>query len=182
MQLVLNSTTVYLLQGDITTIKADAIVNAANSALMGGGGVDGAIHRAGGSLIHKECREIIKKQGSCPTGEAVITAGGNLPAPFVIHTVGPVYRGGADEARLLASCYRNSLALADKNSLSHIVFPSISTGIYAYPVEKAAPAALGAIKEYLEQHVDTIITKVGLILFDQATYASYHTALKQLSK
>ncbi len=120
-----------LFQGDITKLEVDAIVNAANSRLAGGGGVDGAIHRAGGPAIMAECRTI----GSCPTGEAVITTAGNLPAKYVIHTVGPVYRGGASgEAKLLQNAYANSLGLAEKHGLKSIAFPSISTGVYGYPI------------------------------------------------
>jgi O-acetyl-ADP-ribose deacetylase (regulator of RNase III) len=120
-----------LLKGDITKIKTDAIVNAANSSLMGGGGVDGAIHRAGGPAIMEDCRKIIARQGRCATGEAVITTAGNLPARYVIHTVGPVWNGGKyDEEIKLANCYRNSLRLAIENHCKTIAFPNISTGIY----------------------------------------------------
>ena len=131
-----------LIKGDITKVKVDAIVNAANSSLMGGGGVDGAIHRAGGPAILEECRKIIAKQGSCKTGEAVITTAGNLPAKFVIHTVGPVWNGARkNDASLLAACYQNSLNLAIDHELSSIAFPNISTGVYGYPKKEAAEIA-----------------------------------------
>src|SRR6187551_850276 len=139
-----------IIKGDITKIKADAIVNAANSSLMGGGGVDGAIHRAGGAEILEECRKIIAKQGSCKTGEAVITTGGSLPAKFVIHTVGPVWNNGKkNEAGLLAACYKNSLTLAVTHNLSSIAFPNISTGIYGYPKEQAAKIAINTVTKFL---------------------------------
>ena len=163
-----------LIKGDITKIKADAIVNAANSSLMGGGGVDGAIHRAGGPTILEECRKIIAKQGSCKTGEAVITTAGNLPAKFVIHTVGPVWNGGKkNEASLLAACYQNSLKLAIKHNLSSIAFPNISTGVYGYPKIDAASIALNTVMDYLKQ--DTFISKVYFVCFDEENYQLYQT-------
>jgi len=163
-----------LLKGDITKIKADAIVNAANSSLMGGGGVDGAIHRAGGPTILEECRKIIARQGSCKTGEAVITTAGNLPAKFVIHTVGPVWNGGKkNEANLLAACYENSLKLATKHNLTTIAFPNISTGIYGYPKNDAAEIALNTVMIYLKQ--DTFISKVYFVCFDEENYQLYQT-------
>ena len=163
-----------LIKGDITKIKADAIVNAANSSLLGGGGVDGAIHRAGGPTILEECRKIIAKQGSCKTGEAVITTAGNLPAKFVIHTVGPVWNGGKkNEASLLAACYQNSLKLAIKHNLSSIAFPNISTGVYGYPKKDAASIALNTVMDYLKQ--DTFISKVYFVCFDEENYQLYQT-------
>ena len=127
-----------IIRGDITKQRVDAIVNAANPSLMGGGGVDGAIHRAGGPAILEECRKIVSKQGGCPAGEAVITTGGNLPAKFVIHTVGPVWSGGKNnEPEKLSNCYRNSLQLAVENNLETIAFPNISTGIYGYPKRRS---------------------------------------------
>ena len=163
-----------LIKGDITKIKVDAVVNAANSSLMGGGGVDGAIHRAGGPTILEECRKIIAKQGSCKTGEAVITTAGNLPAKFVIHTVGPVWNGGKkNEASLLAACYQNSLKLAIKHNLSSIAFPNISTGVYGYPKKDAASIALNTVMDYLKQ--DTFISKVYFVCFDEENYQLYQT-------
>lgn len=161
-----------LIKGDITKIKADAIVNAANSSLMGGGGVDGAIHRAGGPAILEECRKIIARQGSCKTGEAVITTAGNLPAKFVIHTVGPVWNGGKKgEASLLAACYQNSLNLAIDHNLSSIAFPNISTGVYGYPKKEAAEIALKTVMVYFKQ--DTLISKVYFVCFDEENYQLY---------
>ena len=163
-----------LIKGDITKIKVDAIVNAANSSLLGGGGVVGAIHRAGGPAILEECRNIIAKQGSCKTGEAVITTAGNLPAKFVIHTVGPVWNGGRkDEASLLAACYQNSLNLAIKHNLTSIAFPNISTGVYGYPKKDAASIALNTVMVYLKQ--DTSISKVYFVCFDEENYQFYQT-------
>jgi O-acetyl-ADP-ribose deacetylase (regulator of RNase III) len=139
---------VEIIDADITTLDVDAIVNAANEALLGGGGVDGAIHRAAGPCLAEECRKI----GGCPTGEARLTGGYDLPARQVIHTVGPVWQGGgAGEADLLAACYRNCLALAGENGIQSIAFPSISTGVYGYPVVAAARIALAAVAEYLQQ-------------------------------
>jgi len=154
--------------GDITQESVDAIVNAANSSLLGGGGVDGAIHARGGSEILKECREIRRTQhpNGLPTGEAVITTAGNLPARFVIHTVGPVYgmNRGMD-AELLAACYKNSLQLAVENSLTTVAFPAIATGIYGYPKDEAARVSSKAIKEFLEQNGQ--ISEVRLVFFDE---------------
>lgn len=154
--------------GDITQEKADAIVNAANSTLLGGGGVDGAIHRRGGSQILEECREIRKNRfpEGLPTGEAVITSGGNLPARFVIHTVGPIFgMNGGKDAELLANCYVNSLALAVENNLQTVAFPSISTGAFAYPKHEAAKIASRAIEEFL--FADETIKQVRLVFFSE---------------
>jgi O-acetyl-ADP-ribose deacetylase (regulator of RNase III) len=138
---------------DITTLKVDAIVNAANSSLMGGGGVDGAIHRAGGPEILQECKAIVQKSGRLPTGEAVMTTAGNMVAEHVIHTVGPVWHGGKKgEPELLGNCYRNSLKVARENGLKRIAFPSISTGVYGYPVDGAAHVAVRAVVETVEAH------------------------------
>jgi len=154
--------------GDVTQESVDAIVNAANSSLLGGGGVDGAIHARGGSEILEECREIRRTQhpNGLPTGEAVITTAGNLPARFVIHTVGPVYgmNRGMD-AELLAACYKNSLQLAVENSLTTVAFPAIATGIYGYPKDEAARVSSKAIKEFLEQNGQ--ISEVRLVFFDE---------------
>ncbi|HLK31097.1 MAG TPA: O-acetyl-ADP-ribose deacetylase [Puia sp.] len=155
-----------IIKGDITKIAADAIVNAANSSLMGGGGVDGAIHRAGGPSILEDCRKIVAKQGGCKTGEAVITTAGNLPAKYVIHTVGPVWNGGKKEEELrLANCYTNSLALAIANQCRTISFPNISTGIYEFPKEKAAYISIKAISESISNN--NIIEKVLVVCFDE---------------
>lgn len=142
-----------IIKADITKISADAIVNAANTSLLGGGGVDGAIHRAGGPAILDDCRRIAARQGGCKTGEAVITTAGNLPAKFVIHTVGPVWNAGKnDEATKLADCYSNSLHLAAAHLCRSIAFPNISTGIYGYPKEAAAAIAMKTVQEFLEGH------------------------------
>ncbi len=146
------------------------MVNAANSSLLGGGGVDGAIHRAGGPAILEECKQIRARQGGCPTGEAVITTGGKLPAAYVIHTVGPVWQGGSKgEPELLASCYRNSLRLAAERGLTSIAFPNISTGVYGYPKDKAAKIAVEAVKRYLQAH-ETSIAQVVFVCFDDENY------------
>src|SRR5262245_2978020 len=145
-----NNRVLKLMQGDITKVAVDAIVNAANSALAGGGGVDGAIHRAGGPSIMKELDVIRAKSGGCPTGSAVVTSAGALPAKYVFHAVGPVYRDGKhSEPELLASCYRTCLKLAEENSVAKISFPSISTGVYGYPVDQAAPIALREVAAHL---------------------------------
>ena len=165
-----------LVRGDITRIDSDAIVNAANSSLMGGGGVDGAIHRAGGPAILEECRKIIAKQGSCKTGEAVITTGGNLPARFVIHTVGPVWNNGKkEEAVKLANCYKNSLCLAAERALKTIAFPNISTGIYGYPKKEAASIAVGTVREWLT--TNSSIEKIYFVCFDEENYGYYKSLL-----
>lgn len=163
-----------LVVGDITRQDTDAIVNAANSSLLGGGGVDGAIHRAAGPELLAECRTL----GGCQTGDAKITRGYRLQARYVIHTVGPIYRGSPRDAALLASCYRRSLDVASANRLRSVAFPSISTGAYGYPVRQAAPVALGAIVEYLGAHTD--IALVRCVLYDQPTYQAYESALDQL--
>ena len=161
-----------LVKGDITKLNVDAIVNAANSSLMGGGGVDGAIHRAGGPAILEDCRKIIARQGSCKTGEAVITTGGNLPASYVIHTVGPVWNNGnSGEALKLASCYRNSLALAKQHGVSSIAFPNISTGIYGYPKPEAAQIAVESVRTWLEE-TGAAMT-IYFVCFDEENYQLY---------
>jgi O-acetyl-ADP-ribose deacetylase (regulator of RNase III) len=158
-----------LVKGDITKIEADAIVNAANSSLMGGGGVDGAIHRAGGHAILEECRAIIARQGKCRTGEAVITSAGKLPAQFVIHTVGPIWNGGhKKEEQLLSNCYLNSLKLAQQNNCRTIAFPSISTGVYGFPKDKAASIAVKTVKEFLLENDRP--EKVIFVCFDDENY------------
>jgi O-acetyl-ADP-ribose deacetylase (regulator of RNase III) len=153
-------------KGDITKIKVDAIVNAANSSLMGGGGVDGAIHHAGGPEILEECKKIVAKQGRCPTGQAVITKGGKLPSKYVIHTVGPVWRGGSEnEAAKLAECYKNSLKLAVENNCRTIAFPNISTGVYGFPKKEAARIAIKTVRDFLSK--SDKIEKVIFVCFDE---------------
>lgn len=169
-----------LTKGDITKCNVDAIVNAANTSLMGGGGVDGAIHRAGGPAILEDCRKIVARQGGCKTGEAVITTGGNLPAKYVIHTVGPVYNGGKGNVEeLLKSCYQKSLALAIANGCKTIAFPNISTGIYGYPKAEAAEIAVTTVKDFLDKHdsIETII----FICFDDENYKLMQDRLKSIS-
>jgi O-acetyl-ADP-ribose deacetylase (regulator of RNase III) len=167
-----------VIQGDITKVKVDAIVNAANTSLLGGGGVDGAIHRAGGSLILEECRKIRAKQGSCKVGEAVITTAGRLPAKFVIHTVGPVWNGGdSNEHALLASAYRSTLKLAIANEARTIAFPNISTGIYKFPKDAAAKIAMESVSEFLATS-DTI-EKVIFVCFDNENYEIYKACLSK---
>jgi O-acetyl-ADP-ribose deacetylase (regulator of RNase III) len=178
MEIIINQTKLTLLQGNITKQTTDAIVNAANSSLMGGGGVDGAIHRAGGLTILEECKQIVAKQGCLPTGKAVITTGGNLPAKYVIHTVGPVWYGGSkDKPGLLASAYIESLRLAEKHNLSSISFPSISTGAYRYPVDEAAKVAVQAVISFLKKEAVSI-KEVRFVLFDSRTYEAYQKALQ----
>ncbi len=180
MKTQIAQTDLELIQGDITKAQVDAIVNAANSALVGGGGVDGAIRRAGGDAIEEACAEIRAREGGCPTGKAVITTGGDLYAKYVIHTVGPVWDGGnSGEPELLASCYQESLQLAVENSVQSVAFPSISTGIFGYPTEKAADVALTAVRDFVEQG-DNAPASVQFVLFDDATYTCYTDALHTL--
>ncbi len=173
MRAALGKGVVELVQGDITEQRVDAVVNAANARLAGGGGVDGAIHRRGGPSIMAECRAI----GGCPTGSTVITGGGKLPCRFVLHTVGPVWRGGGDgEPDLLASCYRTALALAAERGLASVAFASISTGVYSYPVDKAAAVAIGEIAAFLEENA--VPGLVRMAAFDGKTLAAYEHALR----
>ena len=168
-----------LIQGDITRQATDAIVNAANSGLMGGGGVDGAIHRAGGPAILEECKRIVARQGRLPAGQAVITTAGNMKSKHVIHTVGPIWGGGNHgEPELLASAYRESLKLAAENKLVSVSFPSISTGIYGYPVDKAAVIAINEVVSFLSAL--TSIKEVIFVLFDNHTYETYANALRDI--
>ena len=160
-----------LFQGDITALAVDAIVNAANESLLGGGGVDGAIHRAAGPQLLAECRTL----GGCPTGEARITGGYRLPAHRVIHTVGPVYSGSARDAELLAACYRNSLALAAANGLASVAFPAISCGVYGYPVEAACAVAVEAVLVHLADH--DLPERVLFVLFSRGHLEVYRAAL-----
>ena len=164
-----------LIKGDITTIVVDAIVNAANSSLMGGSGVDGAIHRKGGSQILEECKVIRNRQGKCKTGEAVMTTAGHLPAKIVIHTVGPVWQGGsANEAELLSNCYKNSLKLALANNIKTIAFPTISTGVYGYPKKEAAQIAIKTVYDFTENGA---IEEVIFVCFDEENYTIYANLL-----
>jgi O-acetyl-ADP-ribose deacetylase (regulator of RNase III) len=169
-----------VIKGDITQVKADAIVNAANTSLLGGGGVDGAIHRAGGKAILEACIAIRNKQGGCETGEAVITTAGNLPATYVIHTVGPVWNGDKEEkAPLLASCYKNSLALAVANNCTSIAFPNISTGIYHFPKDKAAAIAVQTINDFIKENTGTSLEAICFVCFDEGNYQYYQQLLSQ---
>jgi O-acetyl-ADP-ribose deacetylase (regulator of RNase III) len=181
-QATINNTKLIITRGDITQQKTDAIVNAANSGLMGGGGVDGAIHRAGGPAILAECREIVARQGRLPTGQAVITTGGNLKAKHVIHTVGPVWRGGTrGEAGLLASAYRESLKLVVRHNLTTIAFPSISTGAYGYPVSEAARIALETVAAFLKEETGSL-EEVVFVLFNEDAYRAYAAALDGITR
>lgn len=167
-----------LLLGDITKVAADAVVNAANTSLMGGGGVDGAIHRAGGPAILDDCRKIVARQGGCKTGEAVITTAGNLPAKFVIHTVGPVWNGGdKNESEKLADCYRNALQLAVDNGCRSVAFPNISTGVYRFPKASAAGIAVATVREFLAQTDE--IERVIFVCFDEENYGYVQAHLKE---
>jgi O-acetyl-ADP-ribose deacetylase (regulator of RNase III) len=182
MQVTINQSTLELIQGDITRQECDAIVNAANEQLRGGGGVDGAIRRAGGSAIADECRRI----GGCPTGEARITGAGKLKARYVIHTVGPIYKKGwfghtnpDHSAALLAQAYQSSLELARQYHVRTLAFPSISTGVYGYPLDEAAPIALQTVIDYMQGHPE--IEHVTFVLFDAKTFAAYQRALENIT-
>jgi O-acetyl-ADP-ribose deacetylase (regulator of RNase III) len=180
MHVIINKTKLSLIQGDITKEATDTIVNAANSSLMGGGGVDGAIHRAGGPAILEECKKIVAKQGRLPTGKAVITTGGNLKAKHVIHTVGPVWHGGnRDEPDLLASAYRESLSLAVASGVKTISFPSISTGAYGYPIDSAAEVALQTVIRFIEK--EKSLQEIVFVLFDHRTCEIYVETLERLT-
>lgn len=168
-----------IIKADITKVVADAIVNAANTSLLGGGGVDGAIHRAGGPAILDDCRKIVARQGGCKTGEAVITTAGNLPAKFVIHTVGPVWNGGHNkEEEKLISCYKTALQLAKENNCNTIAFPNISTGIYKFPKDKAAIIAVTTTVQFLTQH--ELPVKVIFVCFDDENYNYIKETIKIL--
>ena len=166
--------TLALIRGTIVAVQADAIVNAANAALAGGGGVDGAIHRAAGPRIMEECRKI----GGCPTGSAVATTAGDLPASYIFHAVGPIYQQQRDDARLLASAYQSCLDLAEQYQITSIAFPSLSTGAYGYPVTLAAPIALDTVIKHIQK--PTHLQKVTFVLFSQDVYAAYEQALTRL--
>lgn len=175
IEIEVNGSKLVFAQGDITKQTTEAIVNAANSSLRGGGGVDGAIHRAGGPKIMEECRKI----GGCPAGEAVITTGGNLKAKYVIHTVGPIWSGGnAGEQETLTRAYRNSLALASKKRIRSLSFPSISTGAYGYPLREASKVALNTITDYLKVHPE--IEQVVIVLFSDRDFQIYQETLKEI--
>jgi O-acetyl-ADP-ribose deacetylase (regulator of RNase III) len=169
-----------LIKGDITKIQVDAIVNAANTSLLGGGGVDGAIHKAGGKAILEDCQKIRSKQGGCKVGEAVITTAGKLPAKFVIHTVGPVWNdGNSNEENLLMLAYSNSLKLALEKEVNSISFPNISTGIYKFPKQKAAQIAIQTVSDFLT--IPDKIEKVIFVCYDDENYKIYSELIKQLS-
>jgi len=168
-----------VLEGDITKDDSAAIVNAANSSLMGGGGVDGAIHGAGGPEILSECKAIVAERGRLPAGQAVITTGGKLPARYVIHTVGPVYSGKPKDAELLASCHTESLKIAAAKGIETVAFPAISCGVYGYPLEEAAPLALGAAAGFLQAQKG--IQRVRFVLFGKEAFAAFRSALESLS-
>jgi len=170
----INGVTLALLRGNIVEMQVDAIVNAANSGLRGGGGVDGAIHRAGGPGIMEECRKI----GGCPTGSAVATTAGKLPAKYVFHAVGPIYSGSPGDERLLASAYRSCLDLAEQHQVKSIAFPSLSTGVYGYPLELAAPIALRTIIEHIKK--PTGLQQVVVVLFGEASYWAHEKAVAEM--
>jgi O-acetyl-ADP-ribose deacetylase len=170
----LNSTTLVLMRGNIVDVQADAIVNAANSGLVGGGGVDGAIHRAAGPTVMEECRKI----GGCPTGSAVATTAGRLKAQYIFHAVGPIYGHSRDDARLLASAYQTCLDLAEQHAIKSIAFPSISTGVYGYPVKEAAPIALHTVIEHVKK--PTSLQQVLFVLFSNDIYSAYEKTLNDL--
>jgi len=173
----INNCLIELIQGDITSVKVDAIVNAANSSLAGGGGVDGAIHGIGGSEIARECRKL----GGCETGNAKITTGGNLPARFVIHAVGPIYRGGdKGEPELLASAYRRCIEVARENNLASLAFPSLSTGAYGYPVEQASKIALKTISEEIDKYGK--LTLLRIVLYSTDDLEVYKKSLNDIFK
>ncbi len=180
LSITLGKSVLELIQGDITEQDTDAVVNAANSGLMGGGGVDGAIHKAAGPGLKEECKRIVASQGRLPPGQAVITSAGRMKAKHVIHTVGPIYSGAPKDPYILADCYKNSLALAEKQSLQSVAFPSISTGAYRYPLNEAAPVALSAVADFLRQNATTL-RLVRFVLYSEQAYAAYEQAAKALS-
>jgi O-acetyl-ADP-ribose deacetylase (regulator of RNase III) len=181
MNFRIGSTTLALLQGDITQQDVDAIVNAANSSLMGGGGVDGAIHRAGGPQILEECKAYVAKHGRLPTGQAMITSAGNMKAKYVIHTVGPVWHGGAQkEDQLLADAYRNSLKLAVEKNVKSVAFPSISTGAYGFPIERAARIVFETVKRFVQEHPS--LNEVRFVTFSKNDFDVYRQLFEQEEK
>jgi len=179
MQAKVNSAKLILIRGEITQQDTEAIVNAANTSLLGGGGVDGAIHRAGGPEILEQCKKIRARQGGCPTGEAVITTGGKLKAKYVIHTVGPVWSGGnQNENLLLAHAYRNSLTLAKDKGIRSISFPSISTGAYRFPIHDAARIALSTVRDFLRRHG---FEEIRFVLFSDGDLKAYEEVWQKVS-
>ena len=181
MKIKIGQAEIELVQGDLTRDDSDAIVNAANSSLMGGGGVDGAIHRAGGPQILAECEEIVARQGPLPAGKAVITTAGEMPSKYVIHTVGPVYSGKPTDPELLASCHTESLKAAAEKGLESVAFPAISTGVYGYPREEAAPVALGAVAGFLREEPGSL-RRVRFVLFGAPAFETFSNALKRLDE
>ncbi len=181
MNVQIGAATIELLRGNIVTVAADVIVNAANSSLLGGGGVDGAIHRAGGPAILEECQAIRDRGGGCRTGQAVITTAGRLPARYVIHTVGPVWNGGyRGEPDLLASAYRASLQLAEEHDVTSVSFPSISTGAYRYPIADAARVALRTVAAHPRKHPEGSVRRVLFVLYTPDDLATYEQALAEV--
>jgi len=172
----INGVTLALIQGDIVKVQADAIVNAANSGLRGGGGVDGAIHRAGGPSIMEECRKI----GGCPTGSAVATGAGKLQAKYVFHAVGPIYSGSKEGERLLASAYQSCLNLAEQHQVKSIAFPSLSTGVYGYPLDEAAPIALRTVIHHLQK--PTSLKEVIFVLYGRDSFEAFEKALRDFDQ
>lgn len=178
MDITIGTTRLSLVQGDITRQDTDAIVNAANSSLLGGGGVDGAIHRAGGPQILEECKAIRARQGSCPPGQAVITSGGKLKARYVIHTVGPIWHGGSHgEEETLRQAYENSLKLALQNTIKTIAFPSISTGAYGFPIEQASRIAINAVSRFVRMHPGEL-AEVRFVVFSEGDKNVYEGVMK----
>ncbi len=181
VQATINKTIISMVTGDLTLQETEAIVNAANSSLMGGGGVDGAIHRAGGPEILEDCKVIRKEQGKLPTGEAVITTGGMLKADYVIHTVGPIWHNGRkQEDKKLASAYKNSLKIAVENKIKSVAFPSISTGAYRFPVERAALIALRSIKEFIK--TSSGLEEIRMVLHTEDDFKVYLNAWEDIIK
>lgn len=176
---MINGVSILLVRGDITREEVDAVVNAANSSLLGGGGVDGAIHRAGGPEILDECKKVRSVSGPCPPGSAVITGGGKLKARYVIHAVGPIWRGGgSNEEETLASAYKSSLQLALENEAVTVAFPSISTGAYGFPIEKAAPIAIKTAVDFTSENSG--MKEIRFVLFDERTFEAFEKALSDI--
>lgn len=182
MEVTISNSVIKLIRGDITKCEVDAIVNAANTSLLGGGGVDGAIHKAGGKAILEECIKIRNQRGGCAVGEAVITTGGNLQCRFVIHTVGPVWNGGVNqEEEKLRNCYKSVFMLADSNNVTSVAIPNISTGIYKYPKQQACVAAVDEVSKYLA-NTNTTVRKVVFVCFDEMNFEIYKKELEKRSR